>query len=77
MEDLLNNYKELNSVRKLLVEAIKDNSIITRAGEWLIDNFYLIEEQIRTAKKYLSKKYDEALPQLIADVTQPLFFIFI
>jgi len=62
---LSNNEKELNYVRKLLVEAIKDNSIITPAGEWLIDNFYLIEEQIRTAKKYLPKKYDKALPQLI------------
>ena len=61
---LSDNEKELNSVRRLIVEAIKNNSVITPAGEWLIDNFYLIEEQIRTAKKHLPKEYDRALPQL-------------
>ena len=62
---LADNEKVLNAVRKLLVEAIKKNSIITPAGEWLIDNFYLIEEQIRTARKHLPKGYNETLPQLL------------
>ncbi len=61
---LADNEKVLNAVRKLLVEAIKKNSTITPAGEWLIDNFYLIEELIRTAKKHLPKGYNETLPQL-------------
>jgi len=30
---------------------------IAPAGEWLLDNFYLIEEQIRTAKRHLPKGY--------------------
>ena len=62
---LADNEKVLNAVRKLLVEAIKKNNIITPAGEWLIDNFYLIEEQIRTARKHLPKGYNETLPQLL------------
>ena len=37
---------------------------ITPAGEWLLDNFYLIEEQIRIAKRYLPKGYSKALPRL-------------
>ena len=61
---LADNEMVLNEVRKLLVEAINEKSTITPAGEWLIDNFYLIEEQIRTAKKHLPKGYNETLPQL-------------
>ncbi|HJX30730.1 MAG TPA: hypothetical protein VJ624_02650, partial [Thermodesulfobacteriota bacterium] len=34
----------------LLTAAVKTNRRIAPAGEWLLDNFYLIEEQIRTAK---------------------------
>ena len=34
------------------------------AGEWLLDNFYLIEEQIRTARRHLPKGYSRELPRL-------------
>jgi cyclic beta-1,2-glucan synthetase len=44
------NESILVGVRTLLTEAIKATRRITPAGEWLLDNFYLIEEQIRTAK---------------------------
>ncbi|WP_306602447.1 glycoside hydrolase family 94 protein [Azonexus sp.] len=37
---------------------------ITPAGEWLLDNFYLIEEQIRTARRHLPKGYSRQLPRL-------------
>ncbi len=63
---LADNEKVLLEVRNLLTEAIKDNYLITPAGEWLLDNFYLIEEQVRTAKKHLPKVYSEGLPQLIS-----------
>jgi hypothetical protein len=35
------------------------------AGEWLLDNFYFIEEQIRTAKRHLPKGYSRDLPRLL------------
>ncbi|MEN6317825.1 MAG: glucoamylase family protein [Syntrophaceae bacterium] len=54
----------LLSVRELLTEAVKGNRRITPAGEWLLDNFYLIEEQIRTAKRHLPKGYSRGLPRL-------------
>ncbi len=38
---------------------------IAPAGEWLLDNFYLIEEQIRTAKRHLPKGYSRELPRLL------------
>ncbi|WP_083917397.1 glycoside hydrolase family 94 protein [Leeia oryzae] len=36
----------------------------TPAGGWLLDNFYLIEEQIRTAKRHLPRGYSRELPRL-------------
>jgi cyclic beta-1,2-glucan synthetase len=48
----------------LLAAAVKDDRQITPAAEWLLDNFYLIEEQIRTAKKHLPKGYSKELPRL-------------
>jgi cellobiose phosphorylase len=36
----------------------------TPAAEWLLDNFYLIEEQIRTARKHLPQGYSRQLPRL-------------
>jgi cyclic beta-1,2-glucan synthetase len=59
------NKAVLNSVRNLLIEAVNANRRITPAGEWLLDNFYLIVEQIRTAKKHLPKGYSRELPRLL------------
>jgi len=39
--------------RTLLIDAVKTDRRITPAGEWLLDNFYLIEDQIRTARRHL------------------------
>ena len=49
----------------LLTEAVKANRRIVPAGEWLLDNFYLIEEQIRTARRHLPKGYSRELPRLL------------
>ena len=49
----------------LLTEAVSALRRITPAGEWLLDNYYLIEEQIRTAKRHLPKNYSRELPQLL------------
>ncbi len=48
----------------LLTEAVKASRRIAPAGEWLLDNFYLIEEQIRTARRHLPKGYSRELPRL-------------
>jgi cyclic beta-1,2-glucan synthetase len=61
---LAENEGVLLEVRDLLTEAVKANRRITPAGEWLLDNFYLIEEQIRTAKRHLPKGYSRGLPRL-------------
>ncbi|MGZ3667698.1 MAG: cyclic beta 1-2 glucan synthetase, partial [Ktedonobacterales bacterium] len=62
---LTENEDVLIGVRDLLAEAVTANRRITPAGEWLLDNFYLIEEQIRTARKHLPKGYSRELPCLL------------
>jgi len=54
----------LIEVRNLLIESAKENSLISPAGEWLLDNFYSIEEQIQIGKKHFPKSYSETLPRL-------------
>ncbi len=62
---LADNETVLIDVYRLFTEAISANRIIAPAGEWLLDNFYLIEEQIRTAKRHLPKGYSRQLPRLL------------
>lgn len=62
---LAENERVLLAVRNLLTEAVTAGRRITPAGEWLLDNFYLIEEQIRTAKRHLPKGYSRGLPRLL------------
>lgn len=61
---LAENEAIITSTCSSLTEAVKANRRITPAGEWLLDNFYLIEEQIRTAKRHLPRGYSSELPQL-------------
>ncbi|MGB5639882.1 MAG: glucoamylase family protein [Sedimenticolaceae bacterium] len=47
-----------------LTTAVAAKHRVTPAGEWLLDNFYLVEEQIRTARRHLPKGYSRELPAL-------------
>ena len=58
------NERSLLDVRNLLVESIRQGKDITPGAEWLLDNFYLIEEQVVIARKHLPKGYSEGLPYL-------------
>ncbi|HKN71511.1 MAG TPA: hypothetical protein VJX30_10795, partial [Terriglobales bacterium] len=62
---LAENEGVLVGVRALLTAAVKTNRRITPAGEWLLDNFYLIEEQIRMSEKHLPRTYSRELPRLL------------
>jgi cyclic beta-1,2-glucan glucanotransferase len=61
---LADNEGILTETRSLLTEAITTDRRITPAGEWLLDNFYLIEEQVSTARRHLPKGYSRELPRL-------------
>ena len=64
LKRLAENRAVLIGACNLLTEAVKEKRRIAPAGEWLLDNFYLIEEQIRTAKRHLPKGYSMELPRL-------------
>src|ERR1700710_1780047 len=38
---------------------------LTPAAEWLLDNFHLIEEQTRMARRHLPRGFNRQLPQLL------------
>ena len=59
---LTENEVLLTEVCNQLAENTRRQSI--PAAEWLLDNFYLIEEQISTAKRHFPKGYSRALPRL-------------
>jgi cellobiose phosphorylase len=48
----------------LVTEAVKRGRRITPAAEWFLDNYHLIEQQIRTARLHLPHGYSRALPRL-------------
>src|SRR4030095_16627202 len=62
---LAENEEMLIEVHELVTESAKAISRISPAAEWLLDNFYLIEEQIYIGKKHLPKGYSESLPRLV------------
>src|SRR5688572_18312630 len=64
LKRLEDNERTLLEVRNLLVESLRADKTITPASEWLLDNFYLVEEQVVIARRHLPKGYSEALPYL-------------
>lgn len=59
---LLENYKVIKTVYNLLNEHLKLGINIHPAGEWLLDNFYIIEETVKQIQKDLPlKKYTNFL----------------
>jgi cellobiose phosphorylase len=55
----------LEDASGLLTEVAQEEVRVTPAGEWLLDNFYLIEEQVRIARRHLPKGYSRELPSLV------------
>lgn len=61
---LLENERVLVHTYDLLTAAVEKEHQITPAAEWLLDNFYVIEEQIFTARRHLPRAYSQNLPRL-------------
>src|SRR5665213_1322104 len=52
--------------------AVNPNRTITPAAEWLLDNFYLIEEQIQLSRRHLPRGYSRELPRLLTGLSAGL-----
>ncbi|NDI84219.1 cyclic beta 1-2 glucan synthetase [Undibacterium sp. B2R-29] len=64
---LAGNEDQITAACTLLTASIQSGHQVTPAAAWLLDNFYLIEDQIRTAKHHFPKHYSKQLPRLIQD----------
>ena len=49
---------------RAIVKAINEGRAITPAAEWLIDNYHLVEKQIRELRTDLPPGYYRQLPKL-------------
>jgi cellobiose phosphorylase len=58
------NERVLIAAYDAVTTAVDRGRRIAPAAEWLLDNFYLIEEQIRTARRHLPRSYSRELPRL-------------
>ncbi len=58
------NEAVLRRVFEQLTQAVLASRRVTPASEWLLDNFYLVEEQVRTARRHLPRNYSRELPRL-------------
>ena len=58
------NEDVLRRVFEQLTAAVSAGRRVTPASEWLLDNFYLVEEQVRTARRHLPRNYSRELPRL-------------
>jgi len=64
LSGLAANQVELREAYDFISEAVKLGRRITPAAEWFIDNYHLVEEQIRTARRHLPRGFNRELPRL-------------
>src|SRR2546426_7434507 len=58
------NGRKLIADYKALAESIREEHVISPAAEWLVDNFHIVEEQVREIREDLPKSYYHELPKL-------------
>jgi cyclic beta-1,2-glucan synthetase len=61
---LSENAKLLITAYRIIAEATHDGRPITPAAEWMLDNFHVVEEQIREVKSDLPPRFYHELPKL-------------
>src|SRR5919106_6681424 len=58
------NGRKLEAAYRSLVEALREGRAISPAAEWLVDNYHIVEEQLREIRQDLPKSYYHELPKL-------------
>ena len=61
---LADNNVVLTQTYELISDAVANGQVIAPASEWLLDNFYLVEEQVRLIRRHFPKGYSVKLPWL-------------
>jgi len=63
---VLDNGRVLLDSYRSIARAIQEEHAITPAAEWLVDNFHIVDEQLREIKDDLPAGYYRKLPKLAA-----------
>ncbi len=58
------NSRKLIAAYRELAESIRQEHVISPAAEWLVDNFHIVEEQVREIREDLPRGYYRELPKL-------------
>ena len=61
---IVENGRVLLDAYRTLARAIKDERVITPAAEWLVDNYPIVDEQLREIRDDLPPDYYKGLPKL-------------
>ncbi len=67
LKRLADNERVLTEVGRTLALAVAGGATVTPAAEWLLDNLYLIEQEILAARRHLPRGYSRELPRLEED----------
>ncbi len=60
------NARVLRAAYEAIHEAVKAKRLITPAADWLVNNFHVIEDQLRDIRTLLPRRFFEHLPRLDA-----------
>jgi len=58
------NWRALLAAYRDIVAAARDKREITQAEEWLLDNFFVVEEQLREVRDHLPRSFYRVLPKI-------------
>ena len=58
------NARVLLAAYRDIAETVRERREITPAAEWLLDNFHIVDEQIRDIRDHLPKSYYRLLPKI-------------
>ncbi|QOY62530.1 cyclic beta 1-2 glucan synthetase [Lysobacter sp. H21R4] len=64
LERLSENQRVLDHTCTMLTASAQANRRITPASDWLLDNIYLVQEQVAIARRHLPRGYSRELPRL-------------
>ena len=66
LPELKENGRQLLAAYLQLADAIRGRQVVSPAAEWFVDNFHIVEDQLREIKQDLPKDYYDELPKLSA-----------
>ncbi|MBA2292740.1 MAG: hypothetical protein H0W15_09845 [Gemmatimonadales bacterium] len=65
LERVRDNRRVLRAMQTQIADAVSDERWITPSAEWLLDNFYIVDEQLREIRDDLPRGFYRELPKLI------------